>query len=193
MSLDQKILIWLNDILSSPYSDLFFTWISQRATFALPLFVCLMVLIRVRFLSGRHFIPFMFALICCVGVSDQLGNLIKYSLAAPRPCDDFYLYAREGTKVLTQSCLSFMGMPSNHAMNFAVATTFICLAVSSRALQVSLWLICISVGLSRVYLAKHYPSQVLVGFFLGFLLANIIWSLLNRTNFFDKFDRKFKK
>lgn len=186
MSLDQKVLLWLNQVLSSAYADLVFTWVSQRMTFALPLFLVLMAVMRWRFLSKGQFFPLILALIICVAVSDQLGNFIKNLVGAPRPCDDFFEYAREGTRALTQSCQSFKGMPSNHAMNFAVVTTFITLVVSNRGLQVSLWLICLLVGVSRIYLAKHYPSQVLTGFLLGVLLANIIWWLMSGSKFFGK-------
>ncbi|HAY28923.1 MAG TPA: phosphatase PAP2 family protein, partial [Candidatus Accumulibacter sp.] len=48
------------------------------------------------------------------------------------------------------------GMPSNHALNFCTVATFIALATPWRVWRNGLFISAVLVGLSRIYLGKHY-------------------------------------
>lgn len=62
--------------------------------------------------------------------------------------------------------------PSGHtAASFSIATT---IALNIPRLSILVFLIAIIVGLSRVYLGVHYPTDVAAGFFIGFLTSIII-------------------
>jgi len=63
-------------------------------------------------------------------------------------------------------------MPSNHAVNFFAAATFVALVTPWRGWRVGLFAAAALVGLSRIYLGKHYPSQVVAGAMIG---ATIGW------------------
>lgn len=183
MTTDQKILLWLNNALSSPLADFIFILLSDRWLFSFPLLL-LIIIFSSKFIEKNAFRPFLFGLIFSVIVADQLGGLLKELIAAPRPCHDFYEFAKEGTKELLESCNSKKGMPSNHAFNFAAAATFISLRTKCNFLRFVLCVICILVAISRVYLAKHYPSQVLVGLSLGLALGYVVHIALAKFRFF---------
>jgi undecaprenyl-diphosphatase len=96
-----------------------------------------------------------------------LNWLLKFSFARVRPAS-FFDYPLPGSP----------SFPSGHAL-FA-ACVFGGLAVlltdrmETRLLQILVWVIAVSlillVGLSRVYLGVHYPSDVLAGYAIG-----VIW------------------
>ena len=104
-----------------------------------------------------------------------LNSLLKLGFARPRPDIVTPL-----TKVLT---LSF---PSGHAALSAVCylTLGVLLAQTqaSRALRVyfiaTAMLLTLLVGLSRIYLGVHYPTDVLAGWCFGVAWALICWTIM---------------
>jgi 3-deoxy-D-manno-octulosonic-acid transferase len=64
-------------------------------------------------------------------------------------------------------------MPSNHALNFFLAASFLGVVLRSWKWGITFGLIAFTVALSRVYLGVHYPSQVLVGAIVGSLLGGL--------------------
>lgn len=100
------------------------------------------------------------------------SNLLKYAFARPRP--DLVAHLVE-----VQS-LSF---PSGHAMNSAV--TFLTLGallarfesrVRTRGFIISVAIaLTVLVGISRVYLGVHYPTDVLAGWSAGAAWAMLCW------------------
>lgn len=74
--------------------------------------------------------------------------------------------------------------PSGHAMNamafYGIVTFVVCRHISSRwgrALFILIGsLLILMIGISRVYLGVHYPSDVIAGYFAsGFCLVIVIW------------------
>lgn len=184
MMLDQQILFWINEVLRSNFADLFLGLVSERLLFSFPLFLILCVCIFI-YLPKKQFWPIALGLLICVGIADQIGNFIKSHYFSPRPCDDLYMFAYQGSVLLTESCNSGKGMPSNHVLNFSVAATYLSLIIRNWPARLTFWLICFTVAVSRIYLAKHYPSQALAGLFLGIFIGLIMHNLLSRLNFFS--------
>ena len=74
-------------------------------------------------------------------------------------------------------------MPSNHALNFFAAATFLGLLARRRSAWATLFTLAAAVGLSRVYLGRHYPSQVLVGAAIGVVAGLLGWLIVARLPF----------
>ena len=96
-----------------------------------------------------------------IGISGIIGEVLKYTIKEVRPSN------RYPGVIFVNSQTKDPSFPSGHTLvAFATAT--------SLALEYKKWYItgpaflwAGSVGVSRMYLGKHYPSDVLVGTILG--------------------------
>jgi undecaprenyl-diphosphatase len=164
MTPDETILFWLQSNFASQYSDVIFYWFSSRSGFSMPLLLALLI-VAIQKEQWRG-LGWWLTLIIAVAIGDQFGNLLKSLFTELRPCAhdlNFRQMAREF------SCSSVAkGMPSNHALTFYTASLFIILTRPAwRGWHLLLLTTALLTSLSRIYLAKHYPSQVVAGIFLG--------------------------
>lgn len=91
------------------------------------------------------------------------GNFLKNFLAQPRPCFEHSDYLIS-SGVIDQACgPSLTGMPSNHALNYFIFTTLVIMIIKNRAISIFFIITSCLVGLSRIFLAKHLLSQVIIG------------------------------
>ena len=159
---DATLVAAIHEALESPLSDALFGVVSLRAGFALPL--CALILAGLCLRHRRDGLVTFLALLIAVGSADLLGNGLKHLFAMPRPCLDL----RDALSWMPEVCSGARrGMPSNHAINYFTAATFLCLVLARRWPGVALAAVAACVGLSRVYLGRHYPSQVLAGALIG--------------------------
>ena len=98
-----------------------------------------------------------------IASSDLIGLQLKLFFARPRPCQVFL-----NVHQLAGCGVSF-SMPSNHAFNSATVASFFWIVFPSTRWVVSM--LVILVGLSRIFLGAHYPTDVLVGWGLGSMLG----------------------
>jgi len=168
--MDEQLLIMINQGWAHPALDIFFKWVSTRLGFALP--VLLTILTVLLYQHRRDGFKLWLLLVGLVILGDQFGNLLKSLFSQPRPCAVVYELIRQPLRVTGESCGAMTtGMPSNHAMNFFLVAAFMGSVMRSWRWALPLLLIAASVGLSRIYLGVHYPSQVLAGSVLGCILG----------------------
>jgi len=135
--------------------------------------ILLLVVTGYLFAAGKRHAAW-FVLATVLGGA-ALNSLLKLGFARPRPDIVTPL-----TKVLT---LSF---PSGHAALSAVCylTLGVLLAQTqaSRTLRIyfiaTAMLLTLLVGLSRIYLGVHYPTDVLAGWCFGIAWALICWTVM---------------
>lgn len=166
MGFDQELLVWINQAWADPGLDLLMAWFSSRPGFSAPLMLILLLYLWPRF--GGDGLRLWLLLLATIVLSDMLGNLLKELFAQPRPCFEIPELLRPPGGGPARACdAPQTGMPSNHTLNFFAVAVF--LSYTVRRLPLSLWMFCIAVlvSLSRIYLAKHYPSQVLAGAVIG--------------------------
>ncbi|MCX6127841.1 MAG: phosphatase PAP2 family protein [Proteobacteria bacterium] len=100
-----------------------------------------------------------------IGLSDVLAhNVLKPWLGRLRPC------RVESLVRVVNACSGWFSLPSNHASNAAVFAV-LCYLLFNRRLGCLAFSCAIMIGLSRVYLGVHYPSDVLAGLLFGSFLA----------------------
>lgn len=177
MGTDAELVLWINHVWHSTFADWLFTWVSDRKTFSFPLLGLLLADSLSR--AGLPALRWWLILIALVFLGDAIGALLKDLFAQPRPCFTLAAWLRPLDSWYLSSCGSNLtGMPSNHALNFALVATFVTLTTPWRGWQIVLWVVALLVGISRIYLGKHYPSQVLVGFGLGGLIGmSVAWGV----------------
>jgi undecaprenyl-diphosphatase len=176
-SIDRSLLLFING-LNNPFLDEFMWFFSGK--FSLTPFYLLLLYFMKKENEWRNFGLICLGVFLTVLISDQssvhlfkeifqryrpshnleIRNLLHYYEIKP---GDFY---RGGT----------YGFISSHAANYFGMLGFVLPLLSKRyrILKVSAILIGIIVSLSRVYLGVHYPSDVILGSLLGFLIG---WSM----------------
>jgi len=170
VSLDQDLLMRINQGWADPGLDFLFGWISEQLWFSLPLLLGLLIWLRRQY--HHNGVKLWLLLILTVIMGDMLGNLLKAWFAMPRPCFDLFdLLRPPGGGAPRQCDAAFTGMPSNHALNFFAVTALLAYATRRVGLSGLFLLISLAVALSRIYLAKHYPSQALAGAVIGALFG----------------------
>jgi len=125
-------------------------------------------------LRGRREATFDFLLLYVI--TALLTTAIKYAVDRPRPCDvliDIHTLPGYGCNVERDP-----SFPSGHASRAVAVAAFIALRFDRRA-GVAASAFAVLVGLSRVYLGVHWPSDVLAGALLGIGLALAV-ELANR-------------
>lgn len=109
------------------------------------------------------------------GINDII---IKPLVARPRPCDDPLMkYTVDVVNNYRASGFSFF---SSHSANTMAIAVFMMWLVRSRLLSLTLFSWSVLNGWSRIYLAQHYPSDVLVGWLWGALMGSLAYYFFHR-------------
>lgn len=165
--LDKEFIFFDNTIINLiyPLRDPMLTAIMQAVTFfGSQYFLGSATLITILILFRKHKKDaFIFSFILFFGII--LNILLKDMFQRPRP-----LLA----PLIHESSYSF---PSGHAMNSFVFYMSLVYFIfrSTRNKKLSIFIACISgllvlsIGISRIYLGVHYPSDVIAGYAAGFL------------------------
>ena len=169
LSLNDKLLIWINQDWANPVFDAFFTWLSMKAGFSVPLLVAIVIYIAWKYKANGWLLGLLILL--TTGISDLIGNTLKDIFLQPRPCLELHDYIRSAWDGSTFCASSTSGMPSNHAMNFFATFSFICFFFPNQRVIITSIALAGLVSLSRIYLGEHYPSQVAVGMIFGLILG----------------------
>jgi membrane-associated phospholipid phosphatase len=159
-SFDRSFLLWLHQF-ANPQLDrvmLFFTSLGNPPT-AVTIFLMTIswLLLKRRSADGMRF-----TIACAGGV--VINQEMKLFFAKPRP----ELWPR----LVTDLTFSF---PSGHAVGSIVVYGFIAYILAKELQQYKAYIyaiastIIISIGLSRLYLGMHYPTDIIAGYGVGIL------------------------
>lgn len=178
--LDRELTLSINS-LHSPASDAFWQFMSGRpATFAIFAVVIVFMIWRLGWKKGLIVIA---CCLLCVAACDQFANLIKASTHRLRPVNDPQMLVA-GLHVLEEPG-NLYGFFSAHAAN--VLGVAVCSKIgftndksrSYRGYGIFITLWAVLVGLSRVFVGKHFLGDVLVGFAVG-ILFGVMLGLLTK-------------
>ena len=178
-SIDRYIFVLINQTLSNRVGDALWPLITdydRQWAIRIPLavaWVCLLLFGGRRGRTVAVMIPFV------LFISDQLSSaFIKEWVGRLRPCHEVDGVAIiQGVRLLVD-CGPGRSFPSSHAVNnFAIGTVF------ARYYPRGKWAFlgwAALVGLSRIAVGVHYPSDVLGGAIIGSMIALlIVWTWRN--------------
>lgn len=165
--LDKDMLLYINQ-LGTPFWDNFWIFITNKYS-SIPLYFILL-LMSYRYQGLKKTVWLCLFVVLLITATDQLANVFKYGFERLRPCHEPTL---QGLRVW--KCGGKFGYFSAHAASsFALATFFVRI-FSNRLpkLKYILFFWAFLVSISRIYLAVHYPFDVLTGMFFGVLFGII--------------------
>jgi len=171
--IDYNLLLLINGA-NNHLLDVIMIWISSIGLWV-PLYILLLYLVILKYKSKAWIAIPIFIL--AVGLSDFISvHLFKNVFERLRPCYEPELAGQINNIV---GCGGKFGFVSSHASNsFTIAFMSIFLiGDKQRWLK---WLMPIwglLIMYSRVYLGKHYPSDVIVGALLGILVSWLMYLL----------------
>ncbi len=170
---DRAVLLWIHQGWSHPALDRFFLAFASARPFLIPFAIVWAWLLWRGGRRGRLLAALLLAGVC---VTDPLvHHVLKPLFARVRPC-----FVVDGVRALSGQSHS-PSFPSSHAANVFCAATI----AAGRLGRRWLWLLALAaiVGISRVYIGVHYPSDILAGAGLGMLVG---WGVLAAGNAFER-------
>lgn len=175
-SLDREILLAVNHS-GNEFLDKLMVLVSHRVTW-IPFYVLLAVLIFKNYRNQLIYVLIASAVL--ILLSDQFSVLIKNTVQRYRPC-----YHAELSSMLNlpDGCGGLYGFPSSHAANTAALAVFMILFYRKKRKLIGTMMIvyCLLVSYSRIYLGRHYVTDVLTGWMVGAACGLLVFFALQKT------------
>ena len=152
---DKKLFYLLNTNMKCKVLDKLMIYITQLGGVIFTVSLCLALIA----FGKNHVRHLGFEVLTALSATTLLVHIIKKIVSRERP---YNILENINTFNLKLKDYSF---PSGHtAASFSIATI---LYLNIPQLMIPVMLLALLVGISRIYLAVHYPSDVLVGFIVG--------------------------
>lgn len=187
INLDHSITLGLNGM-HTPFWNEVMLFLSAKTVW-IPLYAAIAILFFVprwygkksqAFISGSR-IPLwltgligVVAVLLCFGLTEQITNIVKDLAARPRPGHEPLL---EGLLQLPEGKGGRYGFFSAHAANTFGLAILTALIFRRKWYSVFIVLWAAAVSFSRIYLAKHFTTDVLCGAVAGILIGMAVYYL----------------
>ena len=103
-------------------------------------------------------------------MTGSISEYFKFLFHAPRP---FWV----SQQVQAMAVETSFGLPSGHAQNAVVVFGSLTRSFRQRWLGWIIFGLAFLIGISRLYLGMHFPSDVLVGWLIGYILLRLAFKL----------------
>lgn len=157
----------------TPLGDIFFRYGTQMGEEIAYLVVGLIL----AFVSYRHLVMIPIVGIVVTTVSAILKEIFRH----PRPFRWFQENGMDGLLQTIEGVTINMGtnsFPSGHTMSAFALFTFLALCLPRKKINSAILIILpVMVGISRIYLIKHFLEDVLLGALVGVILGILLYRL----------------
>ena len=164
ISTELKILIWIQDIFSNPILDKFFIFISSIGNLGM-----IWIILGIVLLFTKKYRNAGFLILTSLLMSLFITNIfLKNYIARIRPFDVYKV------SLLIKAPTDF-SFPSGHtSAAFAAALTFMHF---NKKIGIYFVILAVLIGISRLYLFVHYPTDVIAGGIIGILISDFVYYL----------------
>jgi undecaprenyl-diphosphatase len=170
--LDQELFLTLNSY-HSPFWDFIMMWFSDRYIW-FPFYGLLLIFIVWK-LKWKSIYAIVAILITVIGADQFTSRFMKSYFERLRPCHEESL---QPLIHMVSGCGGQFGFVSSHAANTFGLAMICWLLFRHRYPWLGLIFIwAIPVSYSRIYLGVHYPLDIVIGAFVGMLIAWFIYLL----------------
>lgn len=165
--LDVSSVVWISE-----HRSVFLNGITTILSYVgglLPMIVIVGIL-SLQFIRLKQYANLLMVSLGLFG-SATIGWILKYLINRPRPDEVYQMVHTYGAS-----------FPSAHSLYAAILACSIIFIFHKHnrikliCLAAFLWIL--SMGVSRVYLGAHFPTDVLAGWGIGFIWAAILWFIL---------------
>ncbi len=167
-SIDKFIFLLINDFCSNTAFNIFFMTITEAKFWIIPAIAGATLFIKYE---KRKALIILGLAIVTVAISDPVSSqILKPFFGRHRPCHPEFFIQGGNFLAGMKTSLSF---PSSHAMNmFAQAALFSCFYPSKTPIFYGFAFL---IGISRIYVGVHYPSDIVGGAFFGIITAYSVY------------------
>jgi undecaprenyl-diphosphatase len=168
LELDRKLFLELNSSSHNPWVDQLVMFLSTTTAW-IPLYLILLYMIIKIYRKETWMV--LLAVAITILLADQItSTFMKPFFERLRPSHEPDL--RDMVTIVNEYRGGRFGFASSHAANtFGVATLMWLMLKNFRPWIGLLFLWALGVGYTRIYLGVHYPGDIIVGDFIGFLSA----------------------
>ncbi|MFY7912181.1 MAG: phosphatase PAP2 family protein [Emticicia sp.] len=168
--------LWLNSF-HSPLWDTIMFWVTYRFTW-IPLYLFIIYFLYKNI--SQNFVRNLLFVLISVGLADRItSGLMKPFFQRLRPCHDPLI---QHIVHVVGNCGGQFGFVSSHASNsFALVAALIILVKNYKIdskIHLFLFFWAIIVSYSRVYVGVHFPTDIVIGGLIGFLIPFIIYPVI---------------
>lgn len=177
IGLDEQLFLYLNNMGTESWDGFWLAFTNQWMSIPIYLLLSLMILRKHWFKQAVVDGVFIVALVV---FSIGLSHLFKYGFMRPRPCAVFDTYSemRFPLRTIGEGCGEY-GFYSTHAAVGMALMVFIGLTLKPYYKWI-LWPLMIWVAFfcySRIYVGKHFPSDLIAGVISGAVFGSIFFRL----------------
>ena len=158
---DKYLLLWVHKN-HNTFLDYLMPALTSSYNWTIPIILLILFL---GFRCGKKGRIALVIIVICLGTTDALcAQVLKPFFQRLRPSH----LSIEGLNLLVGKGGKW-SMPSNHAANIFALSTI--LSYFYERFKFPLYLFSVVIAISRVYVGVHYPSDILIGSFVGYLIG----------------------
>jgi undecaprenyl-diphosphatase len=171
-TLDTQLFLWLNS-LHNEVLDPVMIFFTEKYTW-LPLYAFLVGFIIYTF--KKKAVGILLGVVLLVVLADQTtSRFFKPTFKRLRPCHNTEINAQIHKP---NGCGGQYGFVSSHAANSMAVAMFLSFVFAENWLTILVFGWSVAVSYSRIYLAAHYPADIIIGGLIGLMYGYVIYKLL---------------